>query len=119
DPNFNPTAGHPVQQVEWIHALLFCNWLSRKEGRKPCYERTGKALEYADRLRDVWRLIPDADGYRLPTEAECEYACRAGTVTQYSFGDEEGLANRYAVLGMNHTLICGSKLPNGWGLFDL
>ena len=119
DSDINPTAEHPVQEVGWVHALLFCNWLSRKEGLKPCYERTGKIVAFENGLNEQWRLIPGKGGYRLPTEAECEYACRAGTVTQYSFGDEEGLANRYAVLGMNHTLICGSKLPNGWGLFDL
>jgi formylglycine-generating enzyme required for sulfatase activity len=68
---------------------------------------------------EEWRLIPDSDGYRLPIEAEWEYASRSGTVTQYSFGDEEGLASRFAVYGTNRTKICGSKLPNSWGLFDL
>ena len=46
DSVINPTAEHPVQQVRWFHALLFCNWLSRKEGRKPCYERTGKIVTF-------------------------------------------------------------------------
>ncbi len=120
DAAISPTADHPVQQVDWNHAVLFCNWLSRKEGRQSCYERTGRIFNFpSDGPREGWRLLPDTNGYRLPTEAEFEYACRAGTVSQYSFGDEEALATRYAVQGTNRTQVCGSKLPNGWGLFDL
>jgi formylglycine-generating enzyme required for sulfatase activity len=58
-------------------------------------------------------------GYRLPTEAEWEYACRAGTVTAFSHGNDESLLDRYAVYRSSRTEISGSKLPNGWGLFDV
>jgi formylglycine-generating enzyme required for sulfatase activity len=72
--HFSPTPDHPVQQVTWYDAVLFCNWLSRKEGRTPCYERTGEKdnvkLGDAEHKRDVWRLAAEATGYRLPTEAE-------------------------------------------------
>ena len=62
----SPTPDHPVQEVNWYDAVLFCNWLSRKEGRTPCYERTGKKekvkLGNSEYERDVLRLVADAPG---------------------------------------------------------
>jgi sulfatase modifying factor 1 len=87
-----------------------------------CYERTGEKVRDAQGKPteyDAWRLIPEANGYRLPTEAEWEYACRAGTTTAYSHGDEVLLVDRYAVNQARQTELPGSKLPNGWGLHDM
>ena len=63
----------------------------------------------------------DAAVYRLPSEAEWEYACRAGTTTRWSFGDNESLLGDYAWYSGNAsgTKAVGGKLPNAWGLYDM
>jgi formylglycine-generating enzyme required for sulfatase activity len=120
DAQVSPSSDRPVQQVNWYDAVIFCNWLSRKEGRTPCYERTGKKEKLGqDVERDAWRLVADATGYRLPTEAEWEYCCRAGTTTEFASGNDEEMLRKYAVFQAGRTAGCGSKLPNGWGLFDM
>jgi formylglycine-generating enzyme required for sulfatase activity len=104
----SPTDEHPVQQVSWIDAVRFCNWLSLREGLTPCYEQHDSN----------WDLVASADGYRLPTEVEWECACRAGTTTVYASGDDVSLLAAYAVCYANQTAVCGSRLPNAWGVFD-
>jgi formylglycine-generating enzyme required for sulfatase activity len=92
---------------------MFCNWLSQKEGRKPCYVREAQK---------GWSRDPAANGYRLVTEAEWEYACRAKTATNFSFGGDErwfGDHGYSASDSRSRTWPVGSKLPNPWGLFDM
>jgi formylglycine-generating enzyme required for sulfatase activity len=105
------THRHPVETVSWLDAVQFCNRLSLRHGLKPYYRVDG---------RSVVRLA--GPGYRLPTEAEWEYACRAGTKTRWSFGDDMKELDRYAWHAGNSdnlTHPVGKKLPNPWGLHDM
>ena len=93
-PGYEHTDDCPVTQVSWNDAVEFCNWLSRKGG----------------------------PGYRLPTEAEWEFACRAGSRTSYFFGDDPKQVGDYAWHKGNadgHPHSVGEKRPNPFGLFDV
>ncbi|MBM3333474.1 formylglycine-generating enzyme family protein [Candidatus Sumerlaeota bacterium] len=110
NPSKFKTPDKPVEQVDWYRAILYCNMRSLKEGLKPCYDASTLACNF------------EADGYRLPTEAEWEYACRAGTQTKYSFGDDPANLRTHAWFKTNSnraTHPVGQKTPNPWGLYDM
>ena len=77
------------------------------------------AVEFCRRLSELPEEKAAGRVYRLPTEAQWEYACRAGTTTEYSFGDDASQLGVYAWYDVNSTHPVGEKLPNAWGLYDM
>lgn len=114
----------PVDSVSWYDAIEFCNRLSAKYNLSPYYkiDRTGtdsNNLNAQDTLKYVVTIL-GGNGFRLLTESEWEYACRAGTTTAYSFGNNiSGIQANYADSGRNSTTPVGSYKPNSYGLYDM
>lgn len=121
----------PVENITWFDAITYCNAKSKAEGLAPVYTIDGKNVSWNQ----------DANGYRLPTESEWEYACRAGTTTPFntktSISAEQAnyyghypyeIENNYFSQGnlktkpgryRQTTIDVGTFAPNGWGLYDM
>jgi formylglycine-generating enzyme required for sulfatase activity len=120
NPSLNKGDSLPVENITWLEATEYCNYLSDMEGLKRCY-----SYDNNYRVCDF-----SASGYRLPTEAEWEYACRAGTETDFYSGN---ITNKectpldsnldiiawYCGNSNNTTNAVGQKKPNFWGLYDM
>ena len=104
---------YPVYYVSWYDAVKFCNKLSRMRGLTPMYNESD------------WTANMNANGFRLPTEAEWEYTCRAGTTTPFYWGNDldYALIKDYTWYDGNNnpngTKRVGLKKPNAWGLYDM
>jgi formylglycine-generating enzyme required for sulfatase activity len=110
NPARRKNPGNPVEQATWTAAVKFCNARSIQEGLTPCYDLKS------------WQCNFTAKGYRLPTEAEWEYACRAGTATKFFFGDSDEDLKSYGWFQDNSEAkphVVARKKPNPWRLYDM
>jgi formylglycine-generating enzyme required for sulfatase activity len=118
DPKFNVSDPEsPAVPIDWFSAARYCNWLSATEGlpeEQRCYEINGERIKLKANYLHL-------TGYRLPTEAETEYATRAGTLTARYYGESEWLLPEYAWYKANSDgkfSSVGRLKPNDLGLFD-
>ena len=117
---YSPEPTGPMNAMRWYEAAAYCNWVSRQDALAECYD-PNRSGDYDEGMT----IRPDAlerEGYRLPTESEWEFACRAGAATTRYFGRSTQLLEKYGYARANskrRAWPVGSLLPNDLGLFDM
>jgi formylglycine-generating enzyme required for sulfatase activity len=117
----SPHDNGPIVMVTWFRAAQYCRWLSEQAGLSEdqmCYPAVDKIVDGLELPADYLAR----SGFRLPTEAEWEFSCRAGSTASRSFGSCDELLANYAVFMQNagdHAWPCGHLKPNDFGLFDM
>lgn len=109
----------PAADITWFDAVVFCNRLSLKDSLQPYYGLDEANVTKKDghiTAADVSIIDPNGHGYRLPSEAEWEYACRAMSVKDYSFGDSQSKLREYGMLLFGFPNRFQIAIPNAWGL---
>ncbi|MDR0704607.1 MAG: SUMF1/EgtB/PvdO family nonheme iron enzyme [Planctomycetaceae bacterium] len=124
---FNPSItadkeGCPVDSVTWYSAVEYCNKMSELEELSPFYELKAVKRRTTGTIEKAEIVVLGGTGYRLLTEAEWEYTCRAGSITPWCYGDQVMEVGDYAWHYDNSSMEThpvGEKKPNSWGLFDM
>jgi len=133
DSTYGKGNTYPVYYVSWYDALVFCNKLSMAENLSPAYKISGSTDPAAwisanggsvptsrNQTWDAVEIVTGSNGYRLPTEAQWEYACRAGTTTVFNTGATVSNDTGWYTSNSNsQTHEVGLKPANPWGLYDM